>query len=323
MQRVARLVGKPILTQLEFDEHSKFSYATLRDRLGGWKAALERAGLGHLYSAPILRPRAGCMDEDLLEEVRRVAGLVSKPVLTMEDFRRHSEFSTSTLRKRFGGWSETLRRAGLERLDFQLVVQPVIGYPDEVMLDEVRRVAALVDKPVLSCQEFGRHSTINPETIRLRFGGWRSVLELAGVGYRYCRHVKGARRKRTDEELLAEVRRVAGIVDKRTLTTLDFKNHSKLSVHRLAQRFGGWENLLRRAGLEHRLSIKLAGFPTAERLLCLIRQFATQTDPSEFSLANFKSETGITIHVIRRLFGGWENAVLVRTSISHHTGVSG
>ncbi|MDH7602809.1 MAG: hypothetical protein QHI38_11745 [Armatimonadota bacterium] len=59
------------------------------------------------------------------------------------------------------------------------------SYSDEELLEEVRHVARLVERPVLSHTEFKKHSRINSSTIRDRFGDWRTTLERAGVGYLY------------------------------------------------------------------------------------------------------------------------------------------
>ena len=52
-------------------------------------------------------------------------------------------------------------------------------------LDEVRRVAATVEKPVLTRDDFSSHSVIDADTIIPRFGSWRATLERAGLGYMY------------------------------------------------------------------------------------------------------------------------------------------
>lgn len=70
-------------------------------------------------------------DEALLEEVRRVAGLVRESVLTSTDFAKHAGISASTIASRFGGWRNALERAGLAHMDsgepesaFKLLTQP-------------------------------------------------------------------------------------------------------------------------------------------------------------------------------------------------------
>ncbi len=68
--------------------------------------------------------------------------------------------------------------------------------PDEVLLDEVRRIARLVGKHMLTQADFGKLSGISSGTLKRRFGSWHAVLEHAGVGHMcsggaaagHCRH---------------------------------------------------------------------------------------------------------------------------------------
>ena len=55
------------------------------------------------------------------------------------------------------------------------------SYDDAALLAELRRVAALVDSPVLTQSEFDHHSKASASVIRHRFGGWARALHLAGL----------------------------------------------------------------------------------------------------------------------------------------------
>lgn len=120
-------------------------------------------------------------DEALLDEVRRVAELVNKPVLTCSDFAKHSGISARTMLRRFGKWHDVLERAGLEHL---FSGEPGSRkYSDEDLLEELRRVAELVDKPVLTEHDFDGHPGMKSGVVRNRFGGWRNALERAGLAH--------------------------------------------------------------------------------------------------------------------------------------------
>ncbi len=120
-------------------------------------------------------------DEALLEEVRRVAELVDKPVLTKGDFVKHSPVGAEALATRFGGWRIVLERAGLAHMHSGEPenLSRRRKHSDEEIFEEIRRVAELVDKPVLTQSEFKRHSEIGIDYLMLRLGGWRIVRELA------------------------------------------------------------------------------------------------------------------------------------------------
>jgi len=193
--RVARLVEGPVLTTVEFGKRARVcNSVTIRRRFGGWRATLERAGVGHMYAGPIEgRPwtivHPFLSDEALLEEIRRVAGLVGKPVLKMADCDTHGRISSARLRRRFGDWRTTLERAGLGHMYSEW---DHVRQSDEALLEEVRRVAQVVGKPVLSTACFDKYGRTSARTLYRRFGDWRTVLERAGVGHMYSGAVAGA-----------------------------------------------------------------------------------------------------------------------------------
>ena len=125
-------------------------------------------------------------EEMLLDEVRRVAETVGKPVLSVTDFRAHSKINISTISRSLGGWDETLRRAGLCHMCFRVDSEAAhayrVKYSDEELTGEIRRVARLVGKPFLIKDDFARYSKIGPTTLIRRFGGWKNALDSAGVG---------------------------------------------------------------------------------------------------------------------------------------------
>ncbi|MHB9038652.1 MAG: homing endonuclease associated repeat-containing protein [Armatimonadota bacterium] len=59
------------------------------------------------------------------------------------------------------------------------VVTARCRHSDEMLLEEVCRVAALVDGPTLTSTEFHRHSSVGINTLKARFGNWHDVLESA------------------------------------------------------------------------------------------------------------------------------------------------
>ncbi len=83
---------------------------------------MERAGLKHMHPDNIegyKRPTpVKYSDEDLLEEVRRVAELVAKPVRTMLDYETHGRTSRTTITNRLGKWQAALERAGIGHMVF-------------------------------------------------------------------------------------------------------------------------------------------------------------------------------------------------------------
>jgi hypothetical protein len=142
-----------------------------------------------------------------------------------------------------------------EPLRFEL--DRLLVYDVASFVAEIQRVAALVTEPALTRAAFDRIARVDSSTIVKRLGGWREALDLAGLGERYSgRTVSETMRNQrarmlTDEELVAELRRVADILGTRTLTREAFRRHSDgVNDAAVARRFGSWANGLRRADLE-------------------------------------------------------------------------
>ncbi len=128
-------------------------------------------------------------DQSLLDEIRRVAGLHTGSSLSTGTFDRLSgRVSASTIRKRFGGWKEALRKAGLEQLyggrtvSEKMRTQVARRLSNEELIGEMQRVHTVVGRTVLTTVDFERHSTITSSVaIRDRFGNWKRALEAAGI----------------------------------------------------------------------------------------------------------------------------------------------
>ena len=250
VRRVAKLAGKPVLSKPTFNKHSSISASTLVMRFGRWQTALERAGVGHMYGG---NPgRGGYAEETILDGLRRAARLVGDAPLTRGDFEKHTHISASTAVRRFGKWRNALERAGVGHKYYELVCGGVSGlkYSNEVLIGEVRRVARLVGKPVLVRRDFAANSGIGVITLSRRFGKWREVLQQAGLGHMYSGAL-GPGMGRSDEFLLQEIRRVAALVDKPILTMPTFRRHSRIGTSAITRRFGGWRKALECAGVGH------------------------------------------------------------------------
>ncbi len=127
---------------------------------------------------------------------------------------------------------------------------------NDVILNEIRRVASLIDIPHVSRAEFDKYSKISSSTIVKRFGSWGTGLSEAGLSERYkglkitarMRQQKGKRMTNTD--LLNELCRVAQEIGSKTLTIEQFDKHAAISAETVRRRFGSWWKALDEAGLQ-------------------------------------------------------------------------
>ncbi len=111
IRRVASLAPEGPLTLPFFNKHSKVHSTTLRTRFGGWKQALEAAGLRHRFNstnAPLTR-------EKIIAEMQRAAARLGKPTLTKRELYESSTSCARAIAREFSTWDEALEVAGLER----------------------------------------------------------------------------------------------------------------------------------------------------------------------------------------------------------------
>lgn len=119
IRRVATAVPDGALTTSVFRSHSRASVSTFRRRFGGWRNALEAAGLGARYAGPPvsarMRAQAGrsTRRDEVVAELRRVSSLLGRSDLTVEDFNAHGRFSSATVRAHFPLWRHAVQAAGL------------------------------------------------------------------------------------------------------------------------------------------------------------------------------------------------------------------
>lgn len=332
LQRVAELVGKLVLTRTDFTKYSKINCATPKTRFGGWRAALERAGLGHMYTGQVEKSRHLATiehsDEVLIEELRRVGHLVDSPMFAGRDLARYSKITPATFMRRFGSWKTALKRAGLgDRFSGEVKEVDYVTrgrYSDEELFAEVRRVAGLVGKTRLTRGEFTRFSGMDADAVGRRFGGsWKVVLERAGLGHMFSDEVPEAtlrvRKRHTEEELLAELQRVAKLVAKPVLSRADFRKHSSMDACSLARRLGGWQEALERAGLDHMSWGRSWGIKkrySDNDMLDELRRVAPLVGKPVLTRGDFTKHSELNADDISRRFGNWRMA-LERAGLVH------
>jgi hypothetical protein len=180
LRRIAALVpeGGP-LTKTAYERQSpKVSHSTLRKRFGGWKEALERAGLVHLYAGqPVSQkmrsqPAKQMSNADLITELKRVHVLVGTEWLTTDDFNAHSVTSENAIRLRFGTFRKGLDAAGIPNHPFK-----TRQFTDQDCFENIAEVWTRYGRPPQYREMFKVPSRIQGKTYVTRWGTWRKTLK--------------------------------------------------------------------------------------------------------------------------------------------------
>lgn len=121
-----------------------------------------------------------------------------------------------------------------------------------------------------------------------------------------------------DDALLAELRRVAALIDSPYITQNAFNKLSKASASVIRRRFGGWQQALARAGLADRYSgavvskkmITRAGQTFSdEELLLELHQVSEKVAGKPITTELFNQHATIHAETVRRRFGSWSAAL--------------
>ncbi len=177
LRRVAALVGGPTLTIGQFEARSRVSYSALWRHFGGWRQALERAGLGDRYSGrPVtakMRRKAGrrMSDAELLDALRAAARRKQTRVLRVQDLDQACPIGYHVVARRFGSWAKALALAGL--------VQHRSGrrYGERACFENLRALWLHYGRPPRYAETMRPPSRVGMRAYVHRFGTWRKALQ--------------------------------------------------------------------------------------------------------------------------------------------------
>ena len=173
-------------------------------------------------------------DQSLINELKRVAELVSSDKLSRSDFNRLSKVHASTLHNRFGNWRKALAAAGLEdRFDDRTDM-----WSRDEIIGQLQAIARSTGKAYVTLNELGTQIGITQRPIRRIFGSYRAALEAAGLyqslgGVRY-----------TDEECFENLLTVWTALGRQPFYSDLSKPPSKVGPKAYVGRWGSWRKAL-------------------------------------------------------------------------------
>lgn len=175
--------------------------------------------------------------------------------------------------------------------------------PKEELISDLRRVANELKTDYVSRSVYEKYGKFSATPFISNFGTW--ILTLKEAGLRTDRN-KTEYKKISDTDLLDNVKYVAEYLSKNSITTSEYKEYGLYSISIILDRFGSWENTLKKANLEETGFIKKIDtydlLKEIERLWILLGRQPTTTD-----LKNGNSK--YSLNSFTRRFGGWRNAL--------------
>lgn len=174
------------------------------------------------------------------------------------------------------------------------------GAPNEVLLADLQSVATKLGKKAIGRDEYEAHGRFHPKTLVKRFGSWNATLAKAGLQV-LKPHLVSA------DEFLADVKRVAAILNAETLTSDQYVEHGGFSLKPLPRLFGRWQSALEHAGLKPNPTYvaPLSEAELLENLEWVWRALGRQPKQSDMQ----KPLSRVGHNAYTRRFGSWRAAL--------------
>lgn len=194
----------------------------------------------------------------------------------------------------------------------RLELDRLADYSRESLVAEIRRVAALVDRPNLSAGDFRAHARCCYRVVWERFGSWKAALAEAGLAHRYGGRAAASRlrlrlsHRMTDAELLDELRRIAREKGSDRLLTVDLARFKGPGMDAVRRRFGSWQAALDRAGLKPQgTGRRYSDQRCIENLRVLWAHYGRQPRETELRLP----PSTVSLAAYRLRWGTWRRAL--------------
>ena len=183
-------------------------------------------------------------DDDLLDDIKRVAYLYHSNTLTREQYKTYGKYGSNTYLRRFGSWNTALQLCGLQVSVAQkagsLGGHNYSSLTDEQLLSDLRRVANELGINSFSSSDYQKVGVYSFSTYYRRFGTWNEALTKASLEP----NNRVSNKRINDDDLLSEIERV-WIKLGRQPTATDIKNGVSLyTLNTYCRHFGGWRKAL-------------------------------------------------------------------------------
>ncbi len=177
LRRVSESSPNEPFTSAFYSTRGQYSRSYIKRRFGGWRAALNAAGIGSRFRGPPTtermksQPGRARSDEQILGEIRDISARLGKTSLTGADIEANSEITQSQLFRRFGSVSAALRQAGVEQANLGR------RYTEDEVFENLLEVWTHYGRPPTACEMDRSPSKVGQTTYIRRYGGWRKALK--------------------------------------------------------------------------------------------------------------------------------------------------
>lgn len=180
-------------------------------------------------------------DEDLIEDLKRVAGIHQKPSITQKEYLQYGKYACRTIVMRFGSWNEALKKAGLA-LERGHLKNHLYCESDEDFFEDVRAVAARLGRNYVSIDDYAKYGKYSHASKVNKYKSWDNIMRKSGLGSTPFR--TGPNMKYSNEELFQELERVWIKLGRQPTTNDIRRGEFRIGQNTFLRRFGSWRKTL-------------------------------------------------------------------------------
>jgi len=170
-------------------------------------------------------------DEDLLNDLKSVANSIKKDSIGRIEYNEFGgRFHSGTIEKRFKGWNNALKKAGL-------IVSIQKNISEKELLDDLNRVAKELRKESLIRDEYNQYGKYHNATFEKRFGSWLKAIRQAGLKTTLNRNISA-------EELFENLENIWIELGRQPKRDETIQPLSKFHSGTNEKRFGTWRKAL-------------------------------------------------------------------------------
>lgn len=177
LRRVSESSPSDPFTRTFYSTQGRYSLDCVTRRFGGWRKALDAAGIGSRFVGPPTtermksQPGRAMSDEEILARIRGVSAELGKASLAGADIEANSEITQNLMYRRFGSVSAALRRAGVEQVSHGR------RHTEDEVFENLLEVWTHYGRPPTVSEMDNPPSTVGKNTYIHRYGGWRKALK--------------------------------------------------------------------------------------------------------------------------------------------------
>ena len=185
-------------------------------------------------------------EEAILKEIQRVASFIEKP-LSKTKFNENSKYSASTIEKRLSGWTNALKKAGLDESYLSTLHKKEnkktnISYDKSItkedLIVELKKVSEKVGSKSFTAKEFENISNISRTIFSIKFGSFNKMMKEIG----FIAPLKS--RKYKDDERFENLLKVWTFYGRQPNYGEMKKEPSEVGPKAYVIRWGSWRNAL-------------------------------------------------------------------------------